>query len=103
MDEHAALKTIFDAHKIVMEKQGLFEQADGLREEAKEALDNAQILLNERIQELRTGQETLPFEGTNGKVADDARLKDGGAGAPPVTPAEAAKRRRKKDSTTNPQ
>ena len=93
MNEHAALKFIFDAHKVVVEKAGVEEQKRKEHKDAKDALDEAQTILNERIQEARTGQEMLPFEGTNGQKADEARM-DGPI--EPVTPAEAAKRRRAK-------
>ena len=96
MDEHAALKMIFEAHKVVVEKRAICEDRQEAYKEAKNALDEAQTILNERIQEARIGQEMLPFEGAGGKTADDARLDDGGEGAAPVPPAEAAKRKRKK-------
>jgi len=93
MDEHAALKRIFEAQALAKDRAQTCEEAHEVYKEAKAALDGANLQLVSVIEEYRTGQDTLPFEGAAGKIADDARMEDPGEAT--VPPAEAAKRRRR--------
>jgi hypothetical protein len=93
MDEKAALKRIFDAQALCVKRQKEEERLKDAHKAAKAELDEASAALVQVIEEYRTGQDQLPFEGAAGQIADQARMDD-----PPATvpPAEASKRRRAK-------
>jgi hypothetical protein len=96
MDDKTALAEIFKCHELVVERAKTYEEEHESCKVAKASLDEAQEVLNQKILDLRNGQPALPFEGEAGKAADEARMEDP-AWTEPVTPVEAARRRRKRE------